>query len=351
MPPYEEVLKAEAKNLGFLLSGITNPAPPQHFTEFLQWIQGGHHAEMSYLSRPDTLAKRQDPTTLLASVKSILVLGFPYRPIKRSRPDEKSLTPRISAYAMGTDYHDLIPEKIRLLMKNFQNKTGLQFEWRSFTDSAPIMEHDLATRAGLGWIGKNSLLLNRNLGSYFFLAEVFLSIELESDETIISDSCGTCTLCIDACPTHAIHDNRTIDAGQCRSYLTIENKGIIPPEFRDSLEESIFGCDICQQVCPWNQNRLEHDPFTPQFSPGNSFLGLSVKEELALSMNDFKQKYKYSPILRAKRKGYLRNICVWAGNSNQQECIPLLETIYQQEEDALIREHARWALDKLKRSM
>ncbi|MCD4752322.1 MAG: DUF1730 domain-containing protein, partial [Anaerolineaceae bacterium] len=205
----EEYLKAEAKNLGFLLSGITNPDPPQHFNSFLQWIQGGYHAEMSYLSRPDALAKRQDPARLLESVKSILILGFPYRPLKRSHPDETALTPRISAYAMGSDYHDLIPEKIKLLMKNFQNKIGLQFEWRGFTDSAPIMEHDLAARAGLGWIGKNSLLLNRALGSYFFLAEVFLSLELEPDEITNSDHCGTCTICIDACPTQAIQDNRT----------------------------------------------------------------------------------------------------------------------------------------------
>ncbi|MCD6475013.1 MAG: tRNA epoxyqueuosine(34) reductase QueG [Anaerolineaceae bacterium] len=349
MPFKEEYLKAEAKNLGFQLSGITNPSPPQHFAEFLQWIQGGYHAEMSYLSRPDTLTKRQDPTRLLESVKSILVLGFPYRPLKRSCPDEKFLSPGISAYAMGSDYHDLIPEKIKLLMKNFQKKTGLQFEWRSFTDSAPVMEHDLAARAGLGWIGKNTLLLNRVLGSYFFLAEVFLSLELEPDQISISDYCGTCTICIDACPTQAIQDNRTIDARKCLSYLTIENKGTIPAECRTSLNESIFGCDICQQVCPWNQNRLEHDPFEPLFVPDSNLQDLSIKEELSLSTHDFKQKYKHSPILRVKRNCYLRNLCVWAGNSNQLELIPILELIYQQEEDALVREHARWALDKLQR--
>lgn len=347
MPSNEEYLKAEAKNLGFLLSGITIPEPPQHFNEFLQWIQGGCHGDMSYLSRPDTLTKRQDPTRLLKSAKSILVLGFPYKPIKRSHPDETALTPHISAYALGLDYHDLIPEKINLLMKNFQEKSGLQFEWQSFTDSAPIMEHDLAARAGLGWIGKNSLLLDRTLGSYFFLTEVFLSLELEPDQVATSDYCGTCTICIDACPTQAIHDNRTVDARKCLSYLTIENKGTIPSEFRNSLEESIFGCDICQQVCPWNQNRLEHDSFNPLFTPDKNLLNLSSKEELSLSAQDFKQKFKQSPILRAKRRGYLRNICVWAGNSNHQELIPTLELIYQQEQDTLIREHARWALDRL----
>ena len=158
MPSYEEYLKAEAKNLGFLLSGITSPESPCHFNNFLQWIQSGHHAEMSYLSRPDTLAKRQDPTKLFDSVKSILILGFPYKPLKRSPLGETVTTPHISAYALGPDYHDLIPEKIKRLMKIFQTKTGEKFEWRSFTDSAPIMEHDLAVRSGLGWIGKNSLL-------------------------------------------------------------------------------------------------------------------------------------------------------------------------------------------------
>lgn len=346
MPSAEQILKTEANNLGFLLSGITTPEPPTHFHAFENWLKQGFNANMAYLSRPDTLAKRENPVLLFEDVKSILVLGIPYQPVKRMDVTQIQ-NPGISAYALGPDYHELIPAKIQTLMENFQTRTGIHVNWKAFTDSAPILEHDLANRAGLGWTGKNALLLNRTLGSYFFLAEVFLSIELNPDQAEVNDCCGTCTRCITACPTQAILTNRTIDANRCLSYLTIENKGTIPEEFRDQVYESAFGCDICQQVCPWNQKLFTKARPVSLFEPDETLSNLNVEQELKLTAQDFNKKYKTSPIKRTKRRGYLRNLCLWAGNSGNIQLLPALQTLLSLETDPLILEHCQWAIHKL----
>ena len=347
MPTTEQILKTEAKNLGFLLSGITTPERPPHFEHFKQWINQGHHADMQYLTRPDTLLKRENPALLMENVQSILVLEHPYQPTQRLNASARQQHPTVAAYAAGPDYHDLLLQKIEVLMENFHQTTGLDFKWKAFTDSAPILEHDLAVRAGLGWIGKNSLLLNRNLGSYFLLAEIFLSIRLQSDQPETNQYCGSCTKCIDACPTHAILNNHTLDANRCLSYLTIENKGAIPEEFRQQLQESIFGCDICQQVCPWNQKLFVNQIPEQLFEPEESQLKIPIENELLLSPQEFNQKYKTSPIKRSKRRGYLRNLCLWAGNSGNTGLIPILQTLNNAEEDSIIREHCQWAIQRL----
>jgi epoxyqueuosine reductase len=254
------------------------------------------------------------------------------------------LTGQIASYAWGEDYHDVIPARLKLLVAFIEERTGETIPNRWYTDTGPILERDLAQQAGLGWIGKNTCLINPQQGSFFLLAEVFLGIKLEPDTPFNADQCGTCTRCIEACPTSCIQADRTIDASKCISYLTIELKGAIPRDLRDQVGNWIFGCDICQQVCPWNQR------FADQ---GNSNqVDIPIKEpdlisELMLPPNEFNSKFKSSPIKRAKRRGYLRNVAVALGNSNSAAGIPQLAKSLAEDPEPLVRGHAAWALGRI----
>ncbi len=252
----EKIIKAEAKNLGFSLVGITTPDTPDHFSVFESWLSAGYQAGMKYLSREDTIAKRYQPKELMAECKSIICLALPYPNANSLVVNDNKPTGRIAAYAWLPDYHHTIPILINELMIRIENNLGRKIRYRSFTDSAPILERDIAQRAGLGWIGKNSCLIHPEQGSYFLLAEIFTDIELEIDQPFLADRCGSCTRCLEACPTHCILPDRTIDANRCISYLTIENKGPIPHDLRKYTGNWVFGCDICQMVCPWNRLRV-----------------------------------------------------------------------------------------------
>lgn len=281
--------------------------------------------------------KRADPRLILPECKSILALAIPYPPLPS--PVFRPPSFRIASYARGADYHDVIPPKLQQIVAFIEEQVGHKVPNRYYTDTGPILERDLAARAGLGWIGKNAMLIHPKRGSTFLLAEILLGVELEPDAPM-TDHCGTCTRCIQACPTGCILPNRTIDSRRCISYLTIENKGSVPEDLRPKLGDWVFGCDICQQVCPWNR-----------FSaPGDSSLEAPSAElssgDLTLSPVEFNRRFKRSPIQRAKRRGLLRNLAVAVGNRKDKEDVPVLEQAAQDEE-ALVREHAAWALRQL----
>jgi epoxyqueuosine reductase len=251
---------------------------------------------------------------------------------------------QIASYAWGTDYHDVLPARMKELVQFIEGQVGGPVKNRWYTDSGPILERDLAQRAGIGWIGKNTCLIHPRHGSYFLLSEILLDLALEPDPPFVTDHCGTCTRCIEACPTDCILPNRTIDAQRCISYLTIELKEDIPTELREKIGSWVFGCDICQMVCPWNRFAGEGDPAFGEENPLDS-----LADELVLSTQEFNQRFKRSPIKRAKRRGYLRNVAVALGNTGDMYALPVLKNALNDEEP-MVREHAKWAIHKISKS-
>ncbi len=337
MNDLKQAIKDKARQLGFTLAGVTSSSPPPHYSVFEAWLNADLHGTMNYLAEERSRARRADPKQILPECKSILVLAIPYNslfPLKESRL-------KVAAYALGDDYHDTIPPRLQTLVKFIEEQAGHPIPNRYYTDTGPILERDLAQRAGLGWIGKNTLLINPKTGSTFFLAEILLGIELEPDEPFTTDHCGTCTRCIEACPTQCILPDRTLDARRCISYLTIELKSSIPEELRPLMQDWIFGCDICQEVCPWNRFS---PPADSAFEPK---IPLPVKtSDLILTSFEFNQRFKKSPFKRAKRRGYLRNLAVAIGNNGNENDIPILDQATQDDEP-MVSEHAKWAKEKL----
>ena len=337
-----------ARRLGFSLAGFTTPEPPPHFSTYEKWLASGHHGNMYYLTNERALTRRADPRKILAECQTILVLASPYpNPKSAEAAEGKQPSGRIAAYAWGDDYHDTLIPKLQALVSFIEGQVGKIIPNRYYTDTGPILERDLAQRAGLGWIGKNSCLINPKHGSYFLLAEILLGLELEPDDPFSIDYCGNCTRCIEACPTHCILPNRTIDARRCISYLTIELKEDIPEGLRPLMENWIFGCDACQAICPWN--RFSISDIDASFAPRLDRPTPNLIHELSLSSEAFNQKFKNNPVKRAKRRGYLRNVAVALGNSQNPDTILALEKALDDPEP-MVREHAIWALNYVKRS-
>lgn len=342
MCPLKNELKAEAQRLGFSLCGITTPDPPNHIQQYRQWVQAGHHAAMLYLSREDSIQKRADPKLLLPEAKCVVVLGACYPPNSHDNPPPNSLQGQVSSYAWSDDYHSVLKEKAEYLWDWINSVAQQPTRAKICIDSAPVLERSLAWRAGLGWIGKNGCLIHPQVGSFIFLAEIFLDIPMTPDEPLVDDFCGNCHRCMDACPTHCILSNRTIDAARCISYLTIENRGDIPRDLRASLGNHVFGCDICQQVCPWNQKANSYGAKDDSLFSSQP-LQLSLLEAAGMTEENFKNFYQFSPILRARYKGFLRNVTVAMGNSKDVSIIPSLQKLVAHS-NSLIRSHAAWAL-------
>ena len=345
----ETSIKREARRLGFVLAGVTTPKPPPHWQTYEHWLSMGRHASMGYLTDP----RRADPLLVMPECLSILVLAFPYPNPGPLAQDLGRSHGHIAAYAGGKDYHLVLPERLNQLALYIENKVGKPLVHRGYTDTGPLLERDLAQRAGLGWIGRNTCLIHPQIGSYFLLAEILLGINLEPDPPFIADRCGKCNRCITACPTQCILSDRTIDARRCLSYQTIENRGEIPQDLRPSMGTQVFGCDICQQVCPWNRIKnkavaspLHKEGIDPVFFANPELTIQDLAGELALGPREFNQKYKDTPILRSKRRGYLRNVAVVLGNSKDDTAIPALEKATLDNEP-LIKEHAAWALDQI----
>ncbi len=342
-----QAIKAYALSLGFSLVGITTSDPLLHEQVFEAWLDQGRQAEMGYLATQRSRQCRAHPERLMPGCRSVLVLGVRYPAPSEATGAGDGATPRgkIASYAWGVDYHEFLPERMRSLVHFIENIVGHKVPNRFYTDTGPILERELAQRAGLGWIGKNTCLINPRQGSYFLLAEVLLGIELEPDLPLTADMCGRCTRCLQACPTGCILPDRTLDAGRCLSYLTIELKGTICADLRPLIDRWVFGCDICQQVCPWNRfATLPADPIYAQWiaSPEPDLLS-----ELRLTSEEFNHKYRHSPLSRAKRRGYLRNIAVALGNLHQRPAIAPLARSLQSDSDPLVRSHAAWALGQL----
>jgi epoxyqueuosine reductase len=341
-------VKAEAQRLGFGLVGVTAPDPPPHFSAFENWLQAGRHGEMAYLDRQPARDRRADPRRILPECRSILVLGMRYLANQAERgmgpgQERKERMGRLAAYAWEEDYHLAFPEKLKALVAFIEGQIGGPVANRWYTDTGPVLERDLAQRAGLGWIGKNTCLIHPEQGSYLLLAEILLGINLEPDPPFLPDRCGSCTRCLEACPTGCILPDRTIDARRCISYLTIELKGPIPQELRPLMGEWVFGCDVCQEVCPWNQRSGE---------PGEDLSSgqVDLVETLAFSSQDFSRRFMRSPLKRAKRRGYLRNAAVALGNqacgTGDEETLQALGAALQDHEP-LVRGHAAWALGQV----
>jgi len=341
-------IRAEAQRAGFGLSGVTTPSRPPHFDAYAAWLDAGRHADMAYLDTERARSARANPRQVLDGTRSVLLVGIRY-PDPRAIPDAEAgeACGRVASYAWGDDYHDTLPERLASLadLLGAQLSDGFANS-KIYTDTGPVLERDLAQRAGLGWAGKNTCLISPSSGSYYLLAEVFTSVELELSQPLQTDHCGTCTRCIQACPTGCILPDRTIDAGRCISYLTIENKGAIPADLRPRMGEWVFGCDICQMVCPWNI-RFSDIAGGDVFAPRQAVPRPVLRKELRLTPQEFNRKFKRSPVRRAKRRGYLRNVAVALGNLKDQAAVPDLSFSLLSEPEPLVRAHAAWALGQI----
>lgn len=297
---HAERIKKRALELGFLDCGIAKADFLEDEAPRLEaYLKENRHGKMSYMENHFDM--RLDPRLLVEGAKSVISLTYNYFPDKFQRNDSY----RIAKYAYGTDYHFVVKDKLKELLYFIQEEIG-EVSGRAFVDSAPILEHAWAHKAGLGWIGKNSLTLSKQKGSFFFLSELILDLELDYDESFKTDHCGTCTKCIEACPTDAILPDRKIDGSKCISYFTIELKDAIPTEMSGKFEDWIFGCDICQDVCPWNRFSLPHNE--EKFHPKEEFLNFSKSDWKEITEEVFKNIFKKSPIKRTKFEGLKRNI-------------------------------------------
>ncbi|MCC6258130.1 MAG: tRNA epoxyqueuosine(34) reductase QueG [Chitinophagaceae bacterium] len=295
------LVKKIAKELEFSHCGIARAERLDEDARRLEsWLLKGHHAGMGYMENHFEL--RVDPTKLVPGAKSVITLMMNYYP---SELQEKGI-PKISKYAYGNDYHDIIREKLNQFLFRLRENFG-EINGRGFVDSAPVLERTWATKTGLGWVGKNGNLINKEHGSFFFLSTLITDLALPPDDPFARDYCGTCTKCIDNCPTEAIHPNKDIDARRCISYLTIELKDmLIPEEFSGKFEDWMFGCDICQDVCPWN--RFAEPQSVPGFSPRSEILHFNFTQWEEMNEDQFKKIFKDSPIKRSKFKGIKRNL-------------------------------------------
>jgi len=334
-------IKEEAQKLGFALVGISPVKPPPHEESFAQWLRKGLGGELGYLQRTEEL--RRDPKKLIPWAVSVVSVGMNYyTPLPRKEtPGE--LKGWISRYAWGDDYHDLMKARLESLLEKVREISPQPIEGKAFVDSGPVLERDFAGVAGIGWIGKNTHLISPQRGSWFFLGELFLSLELPYDRPI-RDRCGSCDLCLKACPTGAFVGPYVLDARRCISYLTIELKGAIPLHLRPLIGNHVFGCDICQEVCPYNVKAIPSEESA--FSPREGLYAPQLASLLSLSEEEFKKRFRGSPILRAKRRGFLRNVAVALGNLKSLEAVPALIQSLQNEEP-LVRRHVAWALGQI----
>jgi epoxyqueuosine reductase len=339
IPPAE--LKARlvslAKELNFNACRIAQCGPPVHGTEFREWLGRGVHGEMSYLQRSEE--QRCDPEKVLPGAGSIVALALNY--FQGEKLQNGGATGKIARYAWGEDYHNIIDNKLQKIDEFLRSFGG---EQKCYVDTGPVLERDHAARAGIGWHGKSTMLIDQRLGTWFFLAEVLTTLELPPDKPV-SNRCGKCSRCITACPTGAITGPYQLDARRCISYLTIELKGAIPLELRPLIGDRIFGCDDCLDACPWN--RFAQESRESAFSGRPSTTCMSLREYLDMNDDQFRKLFKNSPIKRIKRRGFLRNVCVALGNVGDTSDLPTLERA-EADPEPLIAEHATWAINQIR---
>ncbi|HEU4391198.1 MAG TPA: tRNA epoxyqueuosine(34) reductase QueG [Blastocatellia bacterium] len=338
-------IKSAASRLGFDLAGVSRIEPFTRDAEALfAWCEAGHAAGMDYMSRrPDLLA---DPSQLAPHTLSIIALAVNYySPVPEFHHEHRF--GRIARYAWGLDYHDVVKPRLARLGQQLSGIAGREVRWRAFVDAVPLLERAAAARAGLGFFGKNTNLLQPRRGSWFFIAELLVDIDLPADAPEIRISCGSCHRCLDACPTDAFAGPYVLDSRRCISYLTIENKGSISRQLREGLGEWVFGCDVCQEVCPFNRfsSGRAWDELSPEAGPGPL---LDLCDVLAIeTTEEFRARFAGTALMRPRRRGLLRNAAVVAANVGCTASVPMLTERVEHDPEPLIRSHALWALSKL----
>ncbi|MGH7663676.1 MAG: tRNA epoxyqueuosine(34) reductase QueG [Gemmatimonadaceae bacterium] len=334
-PALELLIEAQAYGLGFDLSGIARLGPAETAAALDDWLANGYDGEMGYMSR--WTDKRRDTRLPFPGARTAVVVAMNYGGTEPSGP--------IARYARGDDYHDVMLDRLRELHAWIEKEAGREIRGKAYVDTGPILERDLARRAGLGWFGKNTNLIHPRLGSFFFLGALLLDIDMEPSAPFEADRCGSCTRCIDACPTEAIREPRVLDATRCISYLTIELRGAIPEELREPMGELVYGCDICQDVCPWN-HRFSRPLAEPAFKARRPFEAPSLVDWITMSPEDWRTFSRASPAKRTRRRGFLRNVAVALGNRGDPGAVPALVAALSDEEP-LVRGHAAWALGRI----
>ena len=343
MSTLTQQIHQRANELGFELVGITPAVQSETIARYRQWIESGYAGKMNYLKKH--LLLKTDVRQLLTEAKSVVSLAMNYYTL--DPPKALANDPargQISRYAWGDDYHDVIRQRLSELVDFMKQVAETELKTRVCVDTAPIIEREYAQKAGIGWIAKNTNLIHWRSGSWYFLAEVLINIDLESDAPPLRGSCGTCTRCIEACPTDAIIEPNLLDSRLCISYLTIELKESIPEVLRPKIGNLIFGCDICQEVCPWNSKAVPTDE--PAFQPRDGNLTPQLLSLIGMTQQEFSRRFKGSPIKRAKRRGFLRNVLVAIGNWGEPRAVPPLKDALADDEP-LVRSHAAWALGKI----
>jgi epoxyqueuosine reductase len=335
----ENLIKAQAYGLGFDLVGIASLGPMETAAQFDAWVSRGYAGEMEYLERG--AGKRRDSRLPFEGAINAIVVGLNYGGREQSGP--------VARYARGDDYHDLMTDRLRELHRQIETEVGRPIRGKAYVDTGPILERDLARRAGLGWFGKNTNLVNPKLGSFFFIGALVVDLDLQPDTPFDADRCGTCTRCLDACPTDAFVSERVLDATKCISYLTIESKVAIPVDLRDKIGGLVYGCDICQEVCPWNvrfSRELSEDSLQPRSAIASKDARSLAKEILGLDEERFRTSFRRSPMKRAKLRGLKRNAAVALGNSGTDEDVATLGRVATGD-DGMVAEHARWAIARI----
>ncbi len=349
MSNLKQLITNIAFDLGFDAVGITLADElPKSNEHFLSWRESGFAGDMNYLLRENPINAK--PKNIIPEAKSVISLLVNYY---TEPPEDPGVNfGKVAAYAVGIDYHKVLKKKIKQFQEKIQKEISGEFISRGFSDSVPLLEKSFARNSGLGFFGKHTLIINKPFGSYFFIAELISNLEIEPLEEK-GGTCGKCTRCIDVCPTNAlnvgaIHELPLLDARLCISYLTIENKGSVPVELREKIGEWVFGCDLCQLVCPYNKKIKETtwEEFKPKSGIGH---WLNLKEVLSIkSDKEFQSKFCHTPLTRPKRRGLLRNAAIVAGNRLSEEAFPELIWLAENEADPIIREHVLWALSRYK---
>ncbi len=338
--PLTQQLKDAARRLGFDLVGVCPATRPEGIGRLKEWITAGYAGQMRYLA--DRLDAYEHPNRILDGARSLIMLGVHYR--TREPADPRPGQGRVSRYAWGpADYHDLIHDRLKQLRQVLLDARP-DTRARGVVDTAPLLEREFAQLAGLGWIGKNTMLINKHAGSWFFLAALITDIELHYDSPHTADHCGSCRACLDACPTGAFPAPGVLDATRCISYLTIELRGGIPRELRSGMGDWLFGCDVCQEVCPWNRKapRVEQ----PEFHPAAGMNPVDLAELFRLADEDIRGRFRHTPLWRAKRRGLLRNAAIVLGNQRAIEAIDALAAGLNDAEP-LVRAACAWALGQI----
>jgi epoxyqueuosine reductase len=330
-----------AEEHGLDLIGIAKAEPGEYNHQLRGWLEKGYEGEMAYMR--NNVEKREDPRNLEPWAKSIICAAVNYNadaPYSTDpRPSDQGW---IARYAWGDDYHDTFKKTLFRFADAIREEVGEDVELKVCLDTAPILDRAYAAYSGIGWLGKNTCIIHRKLGSFIFLAEIVTSLELEPTPAE-TDHCGTCTACIDACPTDAILEPYVLDSRRCIYYLTIELRDNIPEEFREEVGTHIFGCDICQDVCPWNRKSPRTE--RPEYQPRPGSVAPPIKELLEMSEENYRQRFRKSPVKRTKYSGVLRNACVAAGNTGEVSLIPSLRKAATV--SPFVAEHAEWAIAKL----